>query len=181
VDGACRIGDAIVEPTATITLPWSLRPSTASTYSTFSEVRFTIDDVRSTGEPPVFPQIRRASATLRVRFSASPEVLNVMKAGDVDVNERALADADRAVLTDVGSERRSVTAETDSTSSPIEQRMLTFIGTVRVPVVMTPSGWSYKDRRVRIGSTFEFETVDAAMTGVIVDLKVAQDTAGRPE
>ena len=45
---------------------------------------------------------------------------------------------------------------------------------------MTPSGWSYKGRRVRLGLTFEFETVAAAMTGSIVDMKIDQETEGRP-
>lgn len=129
----------------------------------------------------VAPPARLEVATVRVRFVAGPEVLEVMKVGDVDVvGSGVVAEADRAVLTQIGSEPQPVTATTVTEgflrrSFQLEQRVLLFTGTVRVPVVYKPSGWSYKDQPVKVGAAFTFETVSGAMMGWILDVKLDQE------
>ena len=100
-----------------------------------------------------------------------------MKAGDTDVaGSGVVAEVDRAVLTQIGSERQTASAQviTESVlrrSLQLQQPVLTFTGSLRVPVVYTAAGWSYKDRPVKVGAMFNFETVSGAMTGWILDMK----------
>jgi hypothetical protein len=41
--------------------------------------------------------------------------------------------------------------------------------------VFTPSGWSYKDRPVKVGAPFTFESISGAMMGWIIEMKVGQE------
>jgi hypothetical protein len=170
VDTECKVGDTVVGQDATITLPAA---------GGMPELKFVIDEVRPADAPAAFPSMRRAVATVRVRFAAAPEVLAVMKAGDIDVpGSGVLRDGDRAVLTQVGSERQTTTAQASTEgvlrrSFQIQVPVLTFTGTVRVPVVYTAGGWSYKERPVKVGAPFNFESVSGAMAGWILDMKLA--------
>ena len=59
--------------------------------------------------------------------------------------------------------------------------MLVLTATIRAPVVFKPSGWSYKDRPVKVGAPFTFESVSGAMMGWIQDMKLGPDKAsGKP-
>ena len=176
----CKVGDTVVAQNATISLPWP--PGDPSSQPRPREVRFLIDEVRPADARVVFPSVRTAVATVRVRFVAGPEVIDVMKVGDVDLSGSVVVpDADRAVLTEVGPEREALTALTNTEglnrrSLQIEQPVLAFTGTVRVPVVFTPSGWSYRDRPVKVGAPFTFETLSGAMVGWILDTKLGPET-----
>lgn len=178
----CRVGDTVVAQNATITLPLPPLPGDRLSRPRPREVRFLIEEVRPADARVVFPTIRSALATVRVRFVAGAEVLDVMKVGDVDLSGSVtVADADRAVLTEVGSERQPVTAMTVTEgllrrNLQVEQSLLALIGTVRVPVVFTPSGWSYRDRPVKAGASFTFETVAGGMIGWILDMKLGPET-----
>lgn len=55
---------------------------------------------------------------------------------------------------------------------------MVFTATVAVPLVQTPSGWRYKDARVKTGSTFTFETSSYLMEGWIVDAQVPSHIEG---
>jgi hypothetical protein len=131
--------------------------------------------------PPVkaiVPPVRSALALVTIRFFAEPEVRAVMKVGDVDVSESGVA-GDRAVLTEVGSERDTVSAlvVTDTVlgrNFQIQRPVLVFTGRVRVPVVYTPAGWSYKNRPVKVGGQFFFVTAAGGMGGSILDVKVRE-------
>ena len=172
VNAECKIGDTVVTQDAAITLPASAGAGT---------VKFAIDEIRPADARPAFPSVRSSVATVRVRFVAGPEVLEVMKAGDTDVaGAGVVAEVDRAVLTQIGSERQAATAQfiTEGLlrrSLQLQQPVLTFTGTVRVPVVYTAAGWSYKDRPVKVGAAFNFETLAGAMAGWILDMKFGAD------
>jgi hypothetical protein len=114
-------------------------------------------------------------ATIRARFVAVPEILNVLKAGDVDVG--AANSTDRAALMEVGAGRQMVTARTkieerDRPRLELDQQQVEFLATLRVPVLFTSSGWIYKEKPVKVGSLFTFEAVSGVMIGWIVDMKL---------
>ena len=144
-----------------------------------TQVKFLIDELRPAGAPAVFPSVRTAVATVRVRFVAGQEVLDVVNVGDVDVSGSvSLADADRAVLMEIGRDQQMVTALAnmqglEGRRFQIEESMFSFTGTVRVPVVFTLSGWSYRDRAVKVGLEFTFESISGAMTGSILDMELS--------
>lgn len=134
--------------------------------------------------PPAPPPPSRATpvavGTIRVRFVAEPEILDVMKVGDVDLADASVpADAERAVLTQIGTDRRTMNAVSSSAgvlnrSFQLEQTVLAFTGMVRVPLMSTPMGWTYKDRPVKVGAAFTFETKSGGMVGTVLELRVQQ-------
>ena len=128
----------------------------------------------------------------RVRFFAAPEVVGQFKVGDRDVEgetakaAQVLTDAERAVLSSIDAERQQVsTVQVVGTgvnrSLQVPQPMVTFVGTVRVPVVSTPMGFAYKDRPVKAGAPFWFESRTGQMVGSILDVRpVEQLEAATP-
>lgn len=173
VNGDCRVGDAVVAPNATLSLPWPMVGAGSARVRT-GQLNFAVDEVRPAGLAAAFPTI----ATVRVRFAAAPEVLAVMKAGDVDVGGTgAAADSERAVLKDVGSDRQTMTGQAGAElllrrSLQLELPVLVFTGTLRVPLSLTPSGWTYNERPVKVGASFVFETMAGAMMGWVLDMKL---------
>jgi hypothetical protein len=165
LNGECKAGDVAPAPNAVLAL--KLLPSK-------HVVKFSIDQVFPPGVRAVFP----TEATIRVRFVTSPEVVDAMKPGDTDLPGPG---AERtAVLTAVGADRQNMTGFTNTEglnrrSIQVQQPVLGFIGTVRVPIVFTPSGWSYKDRPVKVGAPFTFESISGAMMGWIIEMKVGQE------
>jgi hypothetical protein len=133
--------------------------------------------VLTTDAVPLPPSL----ATLRVRFFAESDVLAVMKAHDVDVGGAAtLAEKDRATLEEVGSDRRTVSVEIYTEgflgkNLRFQQPMQEFTATIRVPIQFKPTGWSYKDRPVKVGAPLTFETMMGAMTGWIQEMKLSAD------
>jgi hypothetical protein len=172
LDGGCKIGGMFVAPAASIPLPL---PDGSR------QLTFVVDEVRPGDAPPTIPPSRTAVATLQVRFLADPGVLDLMKAGDHDVpGSGVLAESDRAVLSQIGTDRQ-VTSGLVGTegvlrrSVQVQRPMVAVTGTVRVPVVRTITGWSYKDRVLKAGAGFNFETVAGAMMGVILDMKIGSE------
>lgn len=166
----CRIGETVLAANAFILLPWA---------SGSKSQRFVIDEVRHANAPLTFPPAGPAIATVHVRFVAVPEVMDVLKVGDLDLATFGVtAEADRARLTGIASDRQSTTAlvTTDGftpRSLQVSQRVIAFTGTVRVPVVFASAGWTYKDRAVKVGGSFNFETTNGVMTGLVVGMTVA--------
>lgn len=165
----CRVGEAVVAQDTLLVLPASASRS----------VTFVIEEVRPVNARPVFasPSGKSALALVRVRFAAAREVLEVVKTGDIDVpGAGVVTESDRAVLTEIGVDRQPTTiagvVTTGSLTRQLHQPGVTFTGMVRVPVVSTPTGWAYKDRPIKAGAAFQFETVAGIMTGWIVDVTV---------
>jgi len=178
VNEECRVGPTPVGPDRTITLqPSSGGPSGSAP----SAVQFLIQEVRLADAPMEFPTARAAVATVRVRFTAVEEMLDLIKVGDLDIGRSATAvGVNRAVLIEIGSDRQTVLAETETSvldrSYVLQGRVVVFTGTVRVPVVFTPSGWDYKGRPVKVGGSFQFETVSGAISGWILDVQLDEET-----
>jgi hypothetical protein len=176
VNGDCKIGEAVVAPNTTLTLPWPAPSDNAPTPAKTGQLTFSIDEVRPGSMRAAFPTI----ATVRVRFAAGPEVLAVMKAGDVDVGASgAAADTDRAVLTAVGSDRQVMTGQAGTElllrrSLSLDLQVVAFTATLRVPLTLSPSGWVYNDRPVKVGGAFAFETMAGAMIGWVLDVQIDQ-------
>lgn len=169
VDGACKLGEVFVTPAAAIALPSppGSRPLT-----------FVVDEVRPSDAPPAIPPARAAVATMRVRFAADPGVVDLMTAGDIDIaGYGVVAESDRAVLTQFGSDRQ-VTSGLVGTESvlrrsvQLQRPLIAVTGTVRAPVLRGPTGWTYKYHVVKAGAGFTFETVAGGMTGWILDVKI---------
>jgi uncharacterized protein DUF4330/IPT/TIG domain-containing protein len=181
VNGECSVGGVAVAPHATISLPLVIQQGNDKPAQLgVEQLNFLIDEVRPLDAPKIFPT--KAVATVHVRFVAAPEVVDVMKSSDVDVSgPGAEAPEERAILTEVGSDRQRVTAlaRTEGLlhhSLELQQPALAFTCKVRVPIVYTATGWSYKERPVKVGAPFTFETVNGAMMGWILDMTTA---AGR--
>lgn len=168
-EGACRIGDVPVVQEAILVLS---APGGAPA------LRFVITDVLPPDARVTLPPARAAIATLKVRFVAGSEVLDLMKPGDIDVaGGVVVAEADRAVLTQIGSERQATAGQVVTEgllrrSLQVQQTLTAVTGTVQVPVVYTTAGWTYKDRPVKAGAGFAFETVAGGMTGWVLDMKI---------
>ena len=132
--------------------------------------------------PPVkviVPPARSALALVTIRFFAEPEVLAVMNIGDADVAGPG-SGVDRAVLTEIGTQRETTSAQIVADTVlgrnfQVHRPVLVFTGKVRVPVVYTPAGWSYKDRPVKVGASFYFITAAGGMGGSILDVKVREE------
>lgn len=163
----CKVGETVVTKDVTIALPGTGdRP-----------VTFRIEQVFPAGMRASFPTV----AVIRVRFVGEPEIVDVMKPGDADLADVA-APSDRgvAVLTQIGTDRRTMNAVTSTIgilnrSVQLDQPLLAFTGTVRVPLVYTVAGWTYKDRPVKVGAGFPFETTAGGMVGVILEMRLGQE------
>ena len=169
----CRVGDTALMPDVVILLP--LQGGTG-------QIRFQIDEVRPADAPVAFPSVRTALATLHVRFLARPEVVRLVKVGDVDVSEpTSVTDEDRASLTSLGAEQPTTTVRAFvdagvSSSFQFDETVIVFTATLEVPVVLTPSGWRYRDKPVRVGASFSFETMSGFMDGWILGMNVDPTT-----
>jgi hypothetical protein len=159
----CRVGDQIISQDKLIILPESAGSK---------PLRFVIDEVRPADTRLTFPPSGQAIATVQVRFVATVGVLDVMKAGDIDIPGAAVvAEMDRAQLTRIGSDRQPASAQIIlPLNLQVQQPAVAFTGTVRVPVVYATAGWTYKDRPVKAGGVFHFETAAGGMSGVITEM-----------
>ena len=171
VENRCTVGGAPAAPESTVS--FVLAGENGQKAPSTSPVAFHITALRSTDAPAAF-----ATASIRVRFVARPEVVQVFKAGDLDIAAAgAIADAELALLTGVESDRQTVTATANVTVTPgqtyqVPQPAVAFTGTVRVPVVATASGWQYKNKVVKIGALFNLETPTAFAQGWIAGMSV---------
>lgn len=139
--------------------------------------------VRAPGVLTVAPPAQ-TFVTARVRFIAQPELHALIRAGAVDVGGPRAGDiageggaSGRATLTAIDPGHRSINAR--ETFDPvsgrrfeIDQPMVVFTATVRVPVTQARNGWQYKEKPVKLGVPFVFETLDGLMDGSIESMSV---------
>ena len=122
-------------------------------------------------------------ATLRVRFVAGQEVLDVMNIGDVDLSGLvAQEDTEGAVLMAIGQDRQRIDGLFSDgllgRNFQVEGSTLSFTGRVRVPVVLGQSGWTYRNQAIKVGAGFTFESILGAMRGSIVDMVISDEEGG---
>jgi hypothetical protein len=163
---SCAVGGTVLAPGAVIPLTV---PTSGSAPET--EVRLLIDEARPATARPVLRST--GTATIRVRFFAAAEVLDVVKVGDVDIGQATdMLDEDLAVLTAIGSDRQRTMAVMTTGPVQVEESVVAFTATLRVPVVALPTGWGYRRQAVKIGAPFVFETNAGVMTGSILAMTV---------
>jgi len=124
-----------------------------------------------------------AIATVRVRFIAGQEVLDVMNIGDVDLSGLvAQEDTEGAVLMAIGQDRQRIDGLFSDgllgRNFQVEGSTLSFAGRVRVPVVLGQSGWTYRNQAIKVGAGFTFESILGAMRGSIVDMVISDEEGG---
>ena len=125
--------------------------------------------------PPV-----RVLGTIRVRFFAQPGLDKAVKIGDLDIGDAlSRARGESAALIALDTERATMAGTVWRGGYELREQALTvFTATLTVPLTQTPSGWRYKDARVKTGSAFTFETSSYVMEGWIVDAQVPSDAEG---
>ena len=172
----CLVDNTVLAQNATVILPV---PNSSD------QVRFLVGEMRPGDAQPVFASVRTAMATVRVRFIAGQEVLDTMNVGDVDLGGSVTlpSDADRAILMEIGQDQKRVTGILSrdgllGRNIQVEGPVVSFDGTVRVPVVFTESGWWYGAQSIKIGAGFNFQTVSGAMRGSIVDMVISDEKVG---
>lgn len=127
--------------------------------------------------PPAPPPVPSFFATLTVRFVTEPEVLGAVKVGDVDVAGPE-TETIHPVLTELGTARETTSALVviesvlGRNSFQVQRPVIVFTGRVRVPVVRTPQGWSFRNRPVKVGSPFSFVSTAAALGGSVINVNV---------
>ena len=124
-----------------------------------------------------------AIATVRVRFIAGQEVLDVMNIGDVDLSGLvAQEDTEGAVLMAIGQDRQRIDGLFSDgllgRNFQVEGSTLSFAGRVRVPVVLGQSGWTYRNQAIKVGAGFTFESILGVMRGSIVDMVISDEEGG---
>src|SRR5712691_3649870 len=124
-------------------------------------LNFQIDEVHVASAP--------ATVDARVRFVATQEIAARMKAGDVDTSAKALALGHAAVIVSLGAARAVSGAEAGPTA-PIGGGARVMDAVVRVPIERTSTGWRYKDRPLRAGEPFSFETAQYTVSGAVTDV-----------
>ena len=122
-------------------------------------------------------------ATLRVRFVAGQEVLDVMNIGDVDLSGLvAQEDTEGAVLMAIGQDRQRIDGLFSDgllgRNFQVEGSALSFTGRVRVPVVLGQSGWTYRNQAIKVGAGFTFESILGVMRGFIFDMVISDQEGG---
>jgi len=169
LNGECKSHGTVVEQGATLQL---------SGPAPVGAMTFVVDDVRPADSPVTLLPSSPATAVLRIRFVGGPELLTVIKPGDRDIaGGGVMAEADRALLVEVGGNQQQITGTIGiegvlRRNIQAQQPLLTFNGTVRVPVVYSRAGWTYKDRPVKVGAPFPFETIAGGMSGWIVEMQI---------
>ena len=185
-----RLGDVesygflVESPTiAEVRMPETLPPGNYD-LTLFDQVR---ELVRMPGAITVVPSSVSvpitAIATVRVRFVAGPEVLDVMNIGDVDLSGLvAQEDTEGAVLMAIGQDRQRIDGLFSDgllgRNFQVEGSTLSFAGRVRVPVVLGQSGWTYRNQAIKVGAGFTFESILGVMRGSIVDMVISDEEGG---
>jgi hypothetical protein len=127
-------------------------------------------------------------AKLRVKFAVLPEAAKLARVGDTDTPTGPTDTGERAVVTEVGSDRQTVRGEVlnlrglapaalnRERGMPLqfEQDVVVFTATLRAPLTPTPFGWMYHDRPVKIGAPFTFESASGILEGWVLDVQVPE-------
>jgi hypothetical protein len=126
-------------------------------------LNFQIDEVHLASAP--------TTVNSRVRLVVPPEIAARMKAGDADTSARALALGHAAVIVSLGVPRAVPAAEAGP-HPPIGGGARVIDAVMRVPVERTSTGWRYKDRPMRAGEPFTFETAQYTVSGEVTDVNL---------
>lgn len=124
-------------------------------------VSFQIDEVHIGSEPSM--------AQARVRFVSTAEVLAKLQVGDIDTSTAGLAAKYQAVIVSLG-ESRAIPAAEAGTLLPVGGNARTVDAVVRVPTDMSPGGPVYRERALKAGETFQFETPVYTVSGGVMDV-----------
>lgn len=131
-----------------------------------TSVTFRIDQVRAVNSPMTFPPLGPAEVTVRVQFVGTADVVDRLKAGDVDR-------IGGATLIALDSTRVPV-AGTSTAVGAIEvpQTYLSVNGTLRVSAIYAGGVWQYDGRPLSAGDAFGFRTLRYSIAGTITDAQV---------
>ena len=119
---------------------------------------------------------RSRTATVRVRFVVSPDVLARLKNADQDLGARAHPAGEMATLVSF-SERGEGSASMlrdERVRQVTPGRLVIVEAVLTVPVQESALGWMYKDALVKAGAPFSFETVSYTMDGGVIDVAVKE-------
>lgn len=119
---------------------------------------------------------RSRTASVRVRFVVSPDVLVRVKKGDQDLGARAHPGGEMATLVSFSEkDGNASTLRDERVRQPIPSARVVIVeGVLTVPVVETTLGWMYKDAPLKIGTPLTFETTVYTMDGGVIDMTVAE-------
>lgn len=132
----------------------------------------------------VAPEVRVADAPetavieVVLRFDVNPNLVPLMKPGDVDVSPRATWTLKPAVLASIrslpGPDRllNVLLSRNGTTAVSIAPPLARVEAVVRIGVVKNLGTWSYGDRRVRAGETLSFATPVWIANGLITHVSV---------
>jgi hypothetical protein len=132
---------------------------------------------------------RSRSAKVRVRFVVSQDVRDKLKPGDHDLGARAHPAGAMATLdsiVDRGEATPAMLRDELVHQAVPASRVLVIEGVLTVPIQDSPLGAMYKDRLVKAGAPFSFETAAYTMDGGVIDLSVSDaslpsKTAAQPD
>jgi hypothetical protein len=108
-----------------------------------------------------------AIVTARVQFTATPELLRHMKAGDIDVGAGSSAISRRARIVSLGD------------SHPIAGGQA-IVATVRIPADRSGNDWTYNGTVVKAGAPLTIETPTYIVQGEILDTGPAVESPPQP-
>jgi Domain of unknown function (DUF4330)/IPT/TIG domain len=118
-------------------------------------ISFQISTVALTAAPTL--------VTLRVTFSAAPEVATMIKAGDLDVDAVAYASTVRAKVVGINAVRGGTAVD----------------ATLTVPATLGPTGWFYNNQPLKAGLPFRFETAGYVVNGQVIGVNPPAAAAAR--
>jgi hypothetical protein len=114
------------------------------------------------------PASTRPTVDARVRFVGAPELLALMKVGDVDTGPFASAALRHATLTAVGSPRAATAGEAAIDAA------------LRVPIDRAGAEWRYMNKPFKAGAALTFETARYIVQGDIVSVGALPAIADKP-
>jgi hypothetical protein len=120
---------------------------------------------------------RSRTATVRVRFVVSPDVLARVKNADQDLGARAHPAGEMATLisfTERGEGNASMLRDERVRQAVPTGRLVIVEAVLAVPVQESALGWMYKDALVKAGAPFSFETALYTMDGGVIDVAVKE-------
>ena len=153
----------------------ALAPGANVTYSGLNKaLNLRVSDVHYPG--------RSRTATVRVRFIASPAVAGLVKKNDQDVGARAHPAGEMATLVSSAESGEPTPAflRDDRVRQAIPTGRLVVVEAVlAVPVQEAALGWMYKEALVKAGAPFTFETAAYTMDGGVVEVTLPATPPGR--
>ena len=122
------------------------------------------------GVPPETPAPPPPKRQARVRLTviAHPGLADLPGVGDEDVR----VDEDHAARLVSRTDAQLLTTTTQFDGSTFADTRVQFEVTLSVPVVLTPTGWQYAERPVKVGALFRFETQTYVLEGWVLSLSV---------